>query len=350
MRATNKWIIEVVFVSVILLVLGQAVSWGLAQVSSHHPPTALEQILVTLYLLLFGLVVEAIRWARESVEQAAASVRDVLDDGLTLAAERAVRGAILRSIFPSGNPDPTNARIHFEIVEDYLRQVEGRPPLVQRASGILARRHLAAWNNEMDDLVGAKGVILRMDESARMTAAMSAGGTKYFTIERSPCDPAESWSPGFLKVIDEMGARRHLHKKFILLAEAKSIWGESANDDQQRKAREARELFSREAEYLSRRGFEIYFCDERSLQKELGTADLPSGNFEVFSDQVALQMDAAETYDAILPVRLRSLHDIGELHRFLQIVEEQAKRVTSRSLKGGTHARGPGSQISNFRN
>jgi hypothetical protein len=332
MRSSNKWIIEVVVVSAIMLGLGQVVSFGLARLSPASPPGPLEQILITLYLLLAGLVVELVRWARDSVEQAADSVREVLEDQLIGSAEKAVRGAILRSIFPSGNPDPVNARIHFGIVEDYLRQVEGRPALVQRASGILAKRHLAAWNDEMDDLLGKNGINLKMDESARMSSAMAEGGTKYLNIERSPCDPVESWSPGFLKIIDEMKSRPTLHKKFVLLADPRKLWGAEA---EQAEREQARDLFLRETEYLGSRGFQVYFCDERVVHKELGTSDIPAGNFEVFSEQVALQMDAADSYDRFLPVRLRTLSEIGDLRRFLQIVEEQAQKVTSRMIKGG---------------
>src|SRR6266487_6556742 len=135
MRSSTKWIFEIVVVALILLVLSQLITWGFSHVAKGGHLTTLEQILITIYLLLVGLVAEVVRWARESVEQARDTVRNVLDDALTASAERAVRSAVLRSIFPSGNPDPVNARIHFGIVEDYLTQVESQPLLVQRASG-----------------------------------------------------------------------------------------------------------------------------------------------------------------------------------------------------------------------
>jgi hypothetical protein len=278
-------------------------------------------------------VVEVVRWGRESVEEATETVRNVLDDSLTSSAEKAVRGAILRSIFPSGNPDPVNARMHFSIVEQYLRQVEGRVGLIQRASGVLVQRYLASWNQEMEKLTGSGGAALKMDESARMTAAMVQDELKYSTFERTPCDPADSWSPGFLKVIDEMGRRPRLQKKFILLLNAKEQWGDQVAPA---KRDESKELFFKEADYLQRRGFQIYFCDERSVHKELATTDLPQGNFEIFSDQVALQMDAAETYDRQLITRLHVLSDIGELRRFIEIVENLATKVSPRIIKNAT--------------
>lgn len=335
MRSSNKWVIEVVTVALILTGLGQAVSYGLNALSPKNPPGALDQILITLYLLAIGLVVEVIRWARESVEQASENVKDVLADQLTNSAEKAVRGAILRSIFPSGNPDPVNARIHFGIVEEYLRQVEAWPPLIQRASGIVAKRHLAAWNAEMATLNSSAGVVIRMDEAARISSVMIQGGTRYINVERVPCDPAQSWSAGFLKVIDDMGQQRTLQKKFILLADPQNLWGEQL---QAEKREEARDLFAREAEYLGRRGFEIFFCDERTVYREFGAGSLPGGNFEIFSGQIILRMDESEIYDRALTTQVRSLLDVGELRRLVEIVEEQAKKATARSIKANRFA------------
>lgn len=330
MHSSTRWIVEIVVVSVILLCLSWAVDQGVARLSPSYELEPIEKTLVTLYLLLAGLVVETVRWARESIEQASQHAGSVLRGQLSEAAEKAVRGAVLRSIFPSGNPDPVSAQIHFGIVEDYLRQVEGRPMLVQRASGVLAKRHLAAWRYEMDELVGKTGVRLRMDESARMSASMMEGGSKYVTIERSPCDPEKSWSPGFLKFIDEIGSLEEVQKKFILLAPAGTLWGEGGELGRQEKARA---LFLREEAYLRRRGFQIFFCDERVVHIELGTTEIPRQNFEVFSGQVALQMEPAEDYDRPLTVRLSALAEIDELRRLLQIVEEQGERMTSRKIK-----------------
>ncbi len=315
----------------VLLALGVLVSHALTTVSFGGSPSKLEQVLVAIYMLLVGLVVELVRWARDSLEQAADSVERVLDERLSESAEKAVRGAVLRSIFPSGNSDPITAQIQFGIVEDYLRQVEGWPPLVQRASGVLAERHLSAWGQEMDDLIGSEGVRLKMDESARMSAVMIRAGTRYLTIERAPCDPVECWSPGFLKLIEEMGAIPALQKKFVLLANAITLWGDGPSEDRERE----RDLYLREEAYLRRHGFDVYFCDERAVYKELGTTEIPTGNFEIFSEQVALQMVPAEHYDRELTVWLRPLNEVGNLSRFLKIVEEQAKKINKRSISKG---------------
>lgn len=321
MRSSGRWIAEIIVVAVVAIAFGWVVTHLLSFLFPGGKPTRAESVIVALYLALVGIVIEVIRWGHDSVEGASRSVERVLDNELTAAAEKAVRGAILRSIIPSGNSDPVNARIHFAIVENYLKQVEHWPPLVQRASGVLARRHLAAWRGEMDDLTGPRGIELKMDESARMSASMMDSGTKYLVIERAPCDPEQTWSPGFLKFIDGIGSA-DFEKKFVLLASAADL----ERDDQ-------RELYLREEEYLRRHGFKVYFCDERSVHKELGTTDIPTQNFEVFSDQVALQMDPAASYDRTLPVGLHALSDIGELRRFLEIVEEQAKPMTSRAIK-----------------
>lgn len=330
-RSSTRWIVEITVVSVILLGLGLVASHSLAALSSAGTPSTLEQVLITVYLLLVGLVVELIRWARDSLEQAVNSVKRVLEDQLTGSAERAVRGAILRSIFPSGNSDPATAQMHFGIVENYLRQVEAWPPLVQRASGILVERHLAAWRDEMDDLTGSKGLPLKMDESARMSAAMVERGTKYIAIERAPCDPEESWSPGFLKLIDRLGTMPTLQKKFVLLANGQTLWDDDASEEQQR----ARQLYLQEETFLRRHGFDVFFCDERAVHRELGTTDIPTANFEIFSEQVALQMEPAVSYDRLLPVVVRSLTEMGELRRFLAIVEAQSQKVTSRMIRTG---------------
>jgi hypothetical protein len=328
MRSATRWVIEIIVVSVVLLVFGWVITHGFDFLFPGGNPTPLESALVAVYLVLVGLVVELIRWARDSVEGAAGTVQKVLADELTVSAEKAVRGAILRSIFPSGNPDPVNARIHFGIVEDYLTQVERWPPLIQRASGTLAQRHLAAWRREMDDLTSRSGLALQMDESARMSAAMMDAGTKYMMIERWPCDPKATWSPGFLNFIEKIGSIE-FQKKFVVLADSGVLQGPSD------KAAKARELYLLEEEYLRRQGFKVYFCDIRRVYKELGTTEIPMENFEVFSDQVALQMDPAESYDRTLSVRLYALSDIGDLRRFLQIVDEQAQPVTSRKIKVG---------------
>jgi hypothetical protein len=127
-----------------------------------------------------------------------------------------------------------------------------------------------------------------------------------------------------------MSLRRTIQKKFILLANPQELWGEQLDVE---KRDTALDLFAREADYLGRRGFEIFFCNERTVYKELGGTDLPEGNFEVFSGQVILHMDESEAYDKILKTQIRTLIDVGELRRLVEIVEEQAQKVTARSIK-----------------
>jgi hypothetical protein len=333
MRSANKWIIEITVVSLIMLALGQIVAFGMSRLIPESAPSTLENILITLYLLLVGLVVEVVRWARDSVEAAAASARHVLDTQLEKAAERAIRGSVLRTVFPGGDKDPINAQIHFDIVGDYLHQVEGRPALVQRASSVLARRAIANWSNEMDALLSPTGLPLRMDESARMSLLMIAGGTSYMTIERTPCNPREAWSPGWLKIIDDMATKTTVYKKFILLADATTLWGPHLDEE---KCAQMRKLFAGQTEYLLDRGFDVYFCDERNIVTELGSTAIPAQNFEVFSKQVVLQMEPAEKYDRELPTRLRSLHDASDLRRLLEVIEEHAQRVTVKMITSGS--------------
>ena len=331
MRSSTRWIVEVIAVSVALLLLGPLVSHAVTTVGFGGSPSKLAQLLVTIYLVLVGLVVELVRWGRDSIEQASGSLEQVLDKRLSESAERAVRGSVLRSIFPSGSPDPITTEIQFNIVENYLRRVETWAPLVQRASGVLAQRHLSAWGKETDDLTGSAGVRLKMDESARMSEAMVLGGTSYLAIERAPCEPPEAWSPGFLKSIERMGTSSKLRKKFILLADATTLWGDSSSGHQQRE----RDLYLLEEAYLRRHGFEVCFCDERVVHRELGSTELPKGNFEIFSEQVALQMAGAERYDKELTVWLHPLSEMESLSRFLAIVEDHATKMTSRTIGRG---------------
>jgi hypothetical protein len=159
-RSSTRWIVEVIAVSVALLLLGPLVSHAVTTVGFGGSPSKLAQLLVTIYLVLVGLVVELVRWGRDSIEQASGSLEQVLDNRLSESAERAVRGSVLRSIFPSGSPDPITTEIQFNIVENYLRRVEAWAPLVQRASGVLVSclvDSLAVSFYGVEDLVGGLG-------------------------------------------------------------------------------------------------------------------------------------------------------------------------------------------------
>jgi len=278
---------------------------------------------------MFGLVVELIRWGHENTLEQQEEVWSKINARLTSGVDAAVQNSFLRAMFPSGNPDSIAARLHFSLLQEYLEQVERYPRVIQRASATLAKRHFAKWRDEMEQLSVKPGLPLAMEESAAMSRAMIEDCRDYLIIERVPLDPAHSWSPGFLKLLQEISSRTTLERKFILLADKTVLWGgQGSNTDTT-----LVDLLIRQLRYLKERNFIVLFCDEARLRDELGTSELPPDNYEVFGKEAILCMKPADRYDRQLPVRLHQFTDLDERGRFVSLIQQHAFELTESNIR-----------------
>lgn len=328
MKKKKKWLLELAGVAILMLLVGEATT-RFFEWYNGKDIELLAKILVQLYLLVVGLVVELIRWAHDNTLEQQEEVWSKIDSHLISGVDAAVQNSFLRAMFPSGNPDPMAARLHFSLLQEYLAHVEGYLPIIQRASATLARRHFAKWREEMGQLSAKPGLLLTMEESAAMSRAMIEGRRDYLIIERAPVDPARSWSPGFLKLLAEISARTTLERKFILLIDKTTLWGSegrSANST-------LIDLLLRQLRYLKDRNFSVLFCDESRLRDELGTSELPPDNYEVFGNEVILCMQPADRYDRRLPVRLQQFTELDELGRFVRLIQQHAFELTEANLR-----------------